>query len=91
MFHTKRLGATFSQDLIWKKHVENIVNKVNKRVYAISVKACRDYGHGVRQCFKSCFFIGAFPEWYTNLLPKYLTDNIEIILKGALRCIIPGL
>ncbi len=27
--------------------------------------------------------------WHTNL-PTYLTDNIEMIQKGALRCVYPG-
>ena len=29
-------------------------------------------------------------EWYTNL-PQYVSDNIEVIQKRALKCIFPGL
>ncbi|KAK2155870.1 hypothetical protein NP493_2013g00002 [Ridgeia piscesae] len=32
----------------------------------------------------------ACPEWHTNL-PQYLSDNIEVIQKRALKCIFPGL
>ncbi|KAK2189135.1 hypothetical protein NP493_115g15040 [Ridgeia piscesae] len=32
----------------------------------------------------------ACPVWHTNL-PQYLSDNIEVIQKRALKCIFPGL
>ena len=32
----------------------------------------------------------ACPAWHTNL-PQYLSDNIEVIQKRALKCIFPGL
>ena len=32
----------------------------------------------------------ACPVWYPNL-PQYLSDNIEVIQKRALKCIFPGL
>ena len=32
----------------------------------------------------------ACPVWQTNL-PQYLSDNIEVIQKRALKCIFPGL
>ena len=32
----------------------------------------------------------ACPVWHTNL-PQYLSDNIEVIQKSALKCIFPGL
>ena len=31
--HAKLLGVTISQDLIWNKHVDNIVKKAGKRLY----------------------------------------------------------
>ena len=31
--HVKLLGVTLSNDLTWKKHVDNIVKKASKRVY----------------------------------------------------------
>ena len=31
--YSKLLGATLSNDLTWKKHVDNIVKKASKRVY----------------------------------------------------------
>ena len=31
--HVKLLGTTLSNDLTWKKHVDNIVKKAGKRIY----------------------------------------------------------
>ena len=33
--HVKLLGITLSNDLIWKKHVDNIVKKAGKRIYML--------------------------------------------------------
>ena len=37
--HIKMLGVTVSNDLTWNRHVDNIVSKAGKRLYATSVKA----------------------------------------------------
>ena len=33
--HVKLLGITLSNDLIWKRHVDNIVKKAGKRMYML--------------------------------------------------------
>ena len=47
------------------------------------------------QCYCQCVSVVrlvleyAYPVWDTNV-PQYLTDNIEVIPKRALKCIYPG-
>ena len=33
--HVKLLGITLSNDLTWKRHVDNIVKKAGKRIYML--------------------------------------------------------
>ena len=39
--HVKLLGITLSNDWTWKRHVDNIVKKAGKSVYALSAKTSR--------------------------------------------------
>ena len=39
--HVKLLGITLSNDLIWKRHIDNIVKKAGTRMYTISAKTSR--------------------------------------------------
>ncbi|KAK2160341.1 hypothetical protein NP493_1654g01058 [Ridgeia piscesae] len=92
--HAKLLGVTISQDLTWNKHVDNIVKKAGKRLYMLyQLKRA-----GITQKDLVSVYISvvrpvleyACPVWHTNL-PQYLSDNIEVIQKKALKCIFPGL
>ena len=33
VYHVKLLGITFSNDLTWKRHVDNIMKKAVKKIY----------------------------------------------------------
>ena len=92
--HAKLLGVTISQDLTWNKHVDNIVKKAGKRLYMLyQLKRA-----GITQKDLVSVYVSvvrpvleyACPVWHTNL-PQYLSDNIEVIQKRALKCIFPGL
>ena len=92
--HVKLLGITLSNDLTWKRHVDNIVKKAGKRIYMLyQLKRA-----GVNQADLVTIYISvvgpvveyACPVWYTNL-PIHLSDNIEIIQKRAVRAICPGM
>ena len=39
--HVKLLGITLSNDLTWKRHVDNIVKKAGKNLYALSAQTSR--------------------------------------------------
>ena len=89
----KVLGVTISSDLSWNAHVDEIISKARKRVYMIyQLKRAginqndliRIYGSVIRPVVEY-----ACPVWHTNL-PKYLSDNIEIIQKRCLKTIFPG-
>ena len=89
----KVLGVTLSSDLTWNTHVETIVSKARKRVFAIyQLKRA-----GIRQCDMLRVYVSetipvleyACPAWHTSL-PMYLSDNIETIQKRCLRTIFPG-
>ena len=92
--HAKLLGVTISQDLTWNKHVDNIVKKAGKRLYMLyQLKRA-----GITQKDLVSVYVSvvrpvleyACSVWHTNL-PQYLSDNIEVIQKRALKCIFPGL
>ena len=92
--HVKLLGITLSNDLTWKRHVDNIVKKAGKRIYILyQLKRA-----GVNQADLVTIYISvvrpvveyACPVWHTNL-PIYLSDNIEMIQKRAVRGIFPGM
>ena len=91
--HVKLLGVTLSNDLTWNRHIDNIVKKAGKRVYMLyQLKRA-----GVAQSDLVTVYISvvrpvleyACPVWHTNL-PKYLSENIEIVQKRALKAIFPG-
>ena len=92
--HVKLLGITLSNDLTWKRHVDNIVKKAGKVIYMLyQLKRA-----GVNQADLITIYISvvrpvveyACPVWNTNL-PIYLSDNIEMIQKRAVRAIFPGM
>ena len=83
--HAKLLGVTFSCDLTWNKHVENIVGKASKRLYMLyQLKRA-----GINQSDLVSVFLSivrpvleyACPVWHTNL-PTYLSDSIELFKKS---------
>ena len=92
--HVKLLGITLSNDLTWKRHVDNIVKKAGKIIHMLyQLKRA-----GVNQADLVTIYISvvrpvvkyACPVWHTNL-PIYLSDNIEMIQKRAVRAIFPGM
>ena len=92
--HAKLLGVTISQDLTWNKHVDNSVKKAGKRFYMLyQLKRA-----GITQKDLVSVYVTvvrpileyACPVWHTNL-PQYLSDNVEVIQKRALKCCFPGL
>ena len=91
--YAKLLGITISCDLTWNRHIENIVAKAGKRLYVLyQLKRA-----GISQADLITVYLSiirpvleyACPAWHTNL-QVYLSNNIELIQKRALRCIYPG-
>ena len=91
--HAKLLGVILSDDLTLNMHVDSIVKKAAKRVYMLyqlkragirQTDLVNVYISGVRPVLEY-----ACPVWHTNL-PKYLSDNIEMIQKRALKSIFPN-
>ena len=89
----KVLGVTLSSDLRWNSHVDEIVYKARKRVFLIyQLKRS-----GIGQCDLVRIDISvirpvvelACPAWHTNL-PKYVSDNIELIQKRCMKTRFPG-
>ena len=82
-----------SHDMSWNKHVENIVQNAGKRVYMLyQLKRA-----GISQSDVVTVYLSvvrpvleyACLVWHTHF-QQYLSDNIEKIQKGALRCIFRG-
>ena len=90
----KVLGVTLSSDLRWNSYVDGIVSKAKQRVFLIH-QLKRD---GIGQCELVRIYISVIrpvveyvcPAGHTNL-PKYVSDNIELIQKRCMQTIIfPG-
>ena len=88
------LGVTISNNLTWSKHVDNIVSKAGTHAYMLY--QLKRAGIGQNDLVKIYVAIirpvleYACPVWSTSL-PKYLSDEIEMIQKPVLRSIHPGL
>ena len=84
----KLLGVYISEDLSWNVHIEHIVKKANKRLYAL--RALKKSGELVQVY---CSIVQSVLEYACPLwagLPKYLDDAIESVQKRALRIILPN-
>ena len=88
----KLLGVYISEDLSWNVHIEHIVKKANKRLYALrtlkkggltTMQLVQVYCSIVRSVLEY-----ACPVWAA--LPKYLDDTIESVQKRALRIVLPN-
>ena len=84
---------SLSSELSWNSHVDGIVSKARKRVFLIyQLKLA-----GIGQCDLVRIYIAvirpvieyACPAWHTNL-PKYVSDNIGLIIKRCMKTIFPG-
>ena len=89
----KVLGVTMFSDLSRNAHVDEIISKARKRMYMVyQLKRA-----GINQNDVIIIYVSvirpvvehACPVWHTNL-PRYLSDNIEIIQKRCLKTIFPG-
>ena len=78
----KVLGVTISSDLIWNAHVDEIISKARKRVYMIYQLKRAGINQNIRIYVSVIRPVVEYacPVWHTNL-PKYVSDNIEIIHK----------
>ena len=88
----KLLGVYISDDLSWNVHIEHIVKKANKRLYAL--RALKKSGLTITQLVQVyCSIVRsvleyACPVWAA--LPKYLEDAMESVQKRALRIVLPN-
>ena len=90
----KVLGVIISSDLSRNAHVDKIIAKARKLVYMIYYQLKRA---GINQNDLVRIYVSvirpvteyACRVWHTNL-PKYISDNIEIIQKRCLKTIFPG-
>ena len=91
----KLLGVTISHDLSWNEHIDNVISKVAKRVHMIyQLKRS-----GINQQDLITVYLSvvrplieyyACPLWHTNL-PKYLSDDVEMVQKKIMKSIYPGM
>ena len=79
----KFLGVYISHDLTWAVHVDYIVKKANRRLYALSRRLNQIYWSLVRSILEY-----ASPVF--TALPLYLSDTVERIQKRALDIVFPG-
>ena len=88
----KMLGVTFSVDLKWNAHVDEIVKKVNKRLYFLrQLKRAQVKSKELVLFYLSC--IRSVMEYacalFHSSLPQYLSVDLERCQKRALRIMFP--
>ena len=80
--HVKLLGITLSNDLTWKRHVDNIVKKAGKRIYMLyQLKRA-----GVNQTDLVTIYISVVKP-----VVEYACPVWHMIQKRAVRAIFPGM
>ena len=89
----KLLRVYISEDLTWSVHCDYIIKKANHHLYALrTLKKCSVLTSDLIKVH--CSLMRSVIEYasavFTNL-PKYLSDALEGIQKGALRIILPNL
>ena len=88
----KMLGVTLSVDLKWNAHVDEIVKKVNKRLYFLrqlkraQVK-CKELVLFYLTCIRSVMEYAC--ALFHSSLPQYLSVDLERCQKRALRIMFP--
>ena len=90
----KILGLNISNDLKWKIHIFEIARKVSSRLYFLKqLKRAGLEVHELRLFYLTC--VRPLTEYacpvFHNSLPTYLSDDLEILQKRALRIIFPHL
>ena len=88
----KMLGVTFSVDLKWNAHVDEIVKKVNKRLYFLrQLKRAQVKSKELVLFYLTC--IRSVMEYacalFHSSLPQYLSVDLERCQKRALRIMFP--
>lgn len=89
----KMLGVIFSVDLKWNAHVDEIVKKVNKRLYFLhQLKGAQVKSKELVLFYLTC--IRSIMEYacalFHSSLPQYLSFDLERCQKRALRIMFPG-
>ena len=84
--------SVFLKIFSWNVHIEHIVKKANKRLYAL--RTLKKSGLTIMQLVQVYSSIVRFVLGYACLvwaaLPKYLDDAIESVQKRALRIVLPN-
>ena len=91
--HTKVLGVIIFSYLTWNEHVDYIISKASKRLYMMyQLKRAGVHQDDLVRIYVSVIrpiLEYACPAWSTNI-PQYLSDNIELVQKRALKSIFPS-
>lgn len=90
----KLLGLTISDDLKWNGHVLEICKKVSSRLYFLrQLKRAKVPPKDLLLFYLNCVrpVIEYACQVFHDMLPKYLSDDLESLQKRALRIICPDL
>ncbi len=90
----KVLGLTISNDLKWSKHVAEMINKVNKRIYfIIQLKRAKVPAKDIINFYCTCVrpVLEYSCEVFHFALSTYLSDAIEQVQRRITSIIYPGL
>ena len=88
----KLLGVYLSSDLTWATHVDYVLKKANRRLYALrQLKRCGVLPADIVKVY--CSLVRSVVEYasvvFSNL-PQYLVDALEKLQKRALKIIFPN-
>ena len=86
--NVKIFGLTISNSLLWNDHVDNIVKKTNKRLFfIILLKRAQVPLKDIIMFYCTCIRPVLV---FNHDLRKYLSEDLERVLKGVLSIVSPG-
>ena len=90
--NVKLLGLTINNKLSWKPHIDEVVKKVDKRLYFLKQLKranvpCKDLATFYTSCVRSVMDY-AIPVFY-YALPQYLHSDLERLERRAMAIIMP--
>ena len=88
----KLLGLNINNNLTWNHHIDDVVKKVNKRLYFLkqlkrAKVPCKSLATFYTSCIRSVIDY-AIPVFY-HALPQYLQNDLERLERRAMAIIVP--
>ena len=84
---------TISNNLLWDDHIDNMIKKTNKRLFfIILLKRAQVPLKDIIMFYCTCIrpVLGYCSPVFNHALLKYVSEDLERVLKGVLSIVSPG-